>query len=99
MISTQMLRGKGRYFRGLSKRLDDFRNFLVSLIISLFVSKLYNFDPYIIKCKSLSFNTFLILGSRLLMLLRSCNLIVSSYGVARESVMLLLWLSHNHTYS
>ena len=51
MISTQMLRGKGRYFRGLSKRLDDFRNFLVCLFISLFISKLYNFDPYIIRVK------------------------------------------------
>ena len=46
--------------RGLSKRLDNFRNFIVSLIISLFISKLYNFDRYNKKCKSLSLDNFLI---------------------------------------
>ena len=69
-----MLRGRGNtgQRRGISKRLDNFRNFIVSLIISVFISKLYNFDPYNNnnnnnnnKCKSLSLDNFFILGSRL----------------------------------
>ena len=36
--------------RGLSKRLDNFRNIIISLIISLFISKLNNFWPYNNKC-------------------------------------------------
>ena len=47
---------------GLSKRLDDFKNFIVGLIISLFR---YSFDLYNNKCKSLSLDKFLMLGSTL----------------------------------
>ena len=51
--------------RGLSKLLDNFRNFTVSLIISFFISKLYNFGPYNNECKSLLLDKLIILGSRL----------------------------------
>ena len=49
---------------GLSKCLDNFKNFVVSLIVSLFISKVYNFDTYNNKCKILSLGKFLILRSR-----------------------------------
>ena len=47
---------------GISKRLDDFKNLIVGLIISLFR---YSFDPYNNKCESLSLGKLLILGSTL----------------------------------
>ena len=50
---------------GLSKRLDDFKNVIVSLIISLFASKLYDFDPYNNMRKILSLDKILVLRSRL----------------------------------
>ena len=53
MICSQSEKRSGLR-RGLPKRLYDFKNFIVSLIISQFISKLYNFDPYNNKCKSLS---------------------------------------------
>ena len=58
------LKGEGNTVRrrGISKRLVDFKSFIVSLIVSLFISKLYNFDPYNTKCKSLSLDKFLVLG-------------------------------------
>ena len=50
-------------------------DFIVTLIISLFISKLYNFDPYNNKCKSLSLDKIIISESRLKIVLRSSNLI------------------------
>ena len=46
MIYLQMFAGEGRsgntgQGRDLSKLLDDFKNFIVNLIISLFISKIY----------------------------------------------------------
>ena len=58
-----MLRGQGKYWP--NKTSDDFKNFIISLIISLFISELYNFDPRNYKCKSLSLDKLLILRSRL----------------------------------
>ena len=68
MISLQMLRGREKCWpkRRHFKRLDDFKNVIVSLIISpLCSSKLYNFDPYNNKCKSFSLDKLHISGSRL----------------------------------
>ena len=53
MISTQILADVRR------------GDFIVTLIISLFISKLYNFDPYNNKCKSLSLDKIIISESRL----------------------------------
>ena len=85
--------------RGLPKRLDNFRNFIVSLIISLFISKPYKFDPYNNKSKRLPLDNFLMLGSRLQILLGVLILLFETAGIARGSVMLFLRLSHNRTYS
>ena len=62
----QVLRGQGNVDqrRGLSKGLHNFKNFVVSLIISLFILKLYNFYQCRNKCKSLSLDKFFILGTR-----------------------------------
>lgn len=57
MISSQILREQGEKYwskKSLSKRLNDFKNFIFSIIISLFFSKLFNFDPFKNKCESLS---------------------------------------------
>ena len=65
MISLQILRRQGKNIgqrRGLLKHLDIFRNFIVDLIISLFISKLYNFDPCNNKGKRLSSDKFFIFG-------------------------------------
>ena len=94
MISSQIWRGQGKNNtgkrKGLSKRLDDFKNFIVSLIISLFIWKLYNFDPYNNKCKNLSLDKILILGS-ILLLRRALILLFDTVGIARESIILFLW--------
>ena len=55
----QNLRNTGQR-RGLSKCLDDFKKSIVTSIIYLLISKLYNSDPYNNKCKSLSVGKFLI---------------------------------------
>ena len=56
MISTQILADVRRGGGG---------DFIVTLIISLFISKLYNFDPCNNKCKSLSLDKIIISESRL----------------------------------
>ena len=67
MISSQSLRGQGKNTVrriGLSKRSDNFKNLTGSLIISLFILKLDDFDTYN-NCKLLSLDKFLTVGSRL----------------------------------
>ena len=65
MISSQIMRGREK---GWSKKrsFKTFRLFqkLCDLIISLFISKLNNFDPYKNKYKNLSLDKFFILGSK-----------------------------------
>ena len=71
MISSQSLRGQGKNTVrriGLSKRSDNFKNLTGSLIISLFILKLDDFNTYNNKCKLLSLDKFLTVGSRLKML-------------------------------
>ena len=65
MISSQMFRRRGNTGQRsvLSKLLDDFKNVIVGLIISVFISKLYYSDRYNNECKSLLLDKFL--GSRL----------------------------------
>ena len=87
MISSQICRGQGKNNTGqrkdLSKRLDNSKNFIVSLMISLFIWKLYNFDPYNNKCKSLSLDKIFILGS-ILLLRRVLILLFDTAGIQEK---------------
>ena len=48
ILPRKLWRGDGATSKkmALSQHFDDFKNFQVSLIITLFISKLYNFHPY-----------------------------------------------------